>query len=379
MPCAGVALIILKEDDTMSRKKKYMSSKKRKYRRIRHVMLFILIILIAALGGILVWQKKQEADEKKAQKAEAAAQAKAGEDAKSPGDDEAKTGSDGADNTGPTDGKQNSNDSASAEEKQDGTDSTDPAEAQQDGTDTGSNINKEVQLAENTATEEKHKDNGLAICMYHYVYDKDNPPKEKLNSNFIEVHDLEKELKYLTENNYYYPTWEEVKRYVEGDLLLPEKSVVLSFDDGAYSFLNLGVPLFEKYKVPVTSFLIGNIDGKKKVKKYASEYMTFQSHSYNMHRGGGNIGHGGIFPVMDHNDAVADLKKSIKIGGNGDAFAYPYGDYNDSCVQAVKDAGFLCAVTTEYGRAKPGDDPLLLPRVRMSMGQSLESFKKLVE
>ena len=48
-------------------------------------------------------------------------------------------------------------------------------------------------------------------------------------------------------------------------------------------------------------------------------------------------------------------------------------------VQAVKDAGFLCAVTTEYGRAKPGDDPLLLPRVRMSMGQSLESFKKLVE
>ncbi len=215
--------------------------------------------------------------------------------------------------------------------------------------------------------------------MYHYVYDKDNPPKDKLNSNFIEVHALEEELQYLTENNYYFPTWEEVEKFVSGDYLLPEKSVVLTFDDGAYSFLNLGVPLFEKYKVPVTSFLIGNIDGEKKVKKYASEYMTFQSHSYNMHRGGGNIGHGGIFPVMSHDDAVADLQKSIEIGGNSDAFAYPYGDYNDSCVQAVKDAGFKCAVTTEYGRAKPGDNPLLLPRVRMSMGQSLESFKKLVE
>ena len=35
---------------------------------------------------------------------------------------------------------------------------------------------------------------------------------------------------------------------------------------------------------------------------------------------------------------------------------------------------FLCAVTTEYGKAKPGDDPLLLPRVRMTNGQSLKAF-----
>ena len=242
-----------------------------------------------------------------------------------------------------------------------------------------SRLNKDVQTAENTATEQDHKTNGLAICMYHYVYDKNNPPKEQLNNNFIEVHDLEAELKYLTENNYYFPTWEEVRKYVKGELLLPKKSVVLTFDDGAYSFLNLGVPLFNKYKVPVTSFLIGNLEGKKKVTKYASDYMTFQSHSYNMHRGGGNIGHGGIFPVMNHNDAVADLQKSIRIGGNSDAFAYPYGDYNDSCIQAVKDAGFKCAVTTEYGRAKVGDDPLVLPRIRMLRGQSLDSFKKLVE
>lgn len=344
----------LKEDNIMSRKGNYISPKKRRYRRIRRVMLFILILLIAALGGILVWQKKEEADAKKAEKAKAEAEA-------SQAEQEAKTEQE----------KQTKGDEEKAAEEAKDEEEEKAAEEP--------TKNKDVQTAENTATEESHKTNGLAICMYHYVYDKDNPPKDELNSNFIEVHALEDELKYLTENNYYYPTWEEVKKYVEGELLLPEKSVVLTFDDGAYSFLNLGVPLFEKYKIPVTSFLIGNIDGEEKVEKYASEYMTFQSHSYNMHRGGGNIGHGGIFPVMDHDEAVADLQKSIEIGGNGDAFAYPYGDYNDSCVQAVKDAGFKCAVTTEYGRAKPGDDPLLLPRVRMSMGQSLESFKTLVE
>lgn len=230
----------------------------------------------------------------------------------------------------------------------------------------------------NTATEEHHKTNGLAVCMYHYVYDETNPP-ENINANYIEVKDLEEQLLYLIENDYYFPTWKEVRQYVDGELLLPEKSIVLSFDDGAKSFLNIGVPLFDKYQIPVTSFLITSKDGENKVSKYASPYLEFQSHTHNMHRAGGNIGHGGIFPVMPHDEAVADLKESIRICGNGEAFAYPYGDYNDSCVAAVKDAGFLCAFTTEYGRVYPGDDPYLLPRIRISLGQSLASFIAAVE
>ena len=236
----------------------------------------------------------------------------------------------------------------------------------------------DARAVKNTATEEHHKTNGLAICMFHYVYDEADPPDD-LNNNYIEVHALEEEIEYLVENDYYFPTWEEVRQYVEGDLLLPEKSVVLTFDDGAKSFLDLGIPVFEKYKVPATSFLITSNDGENKVKEYQNDYVTFQSHSDNMHRAGGNIGHGGIFTAMSHDDAVADLEKSIEICGHGDAFAYPYGDYTDDCRTAVQYAGFTCAVTTENRRAEPGDDPLLLPRVRMSLGQSLESFIALVE
>lgn len=237
---------------------------------------------------------------------------------------------------------------------------------------------EDLRTVKNTATEENHKTNGLSICMYHYVYDKNDPPGE-INNNFIEVHALEEELKYLVENEYFFPTWEEVRKYIDGELLLPEKSVVLTFDDGAKSFLSLGAPLFNKYKIPVTSFLITSQDGPAKVKKYASDFVTFQSHSDNMHRGGGNIGHGGIFPVLSYDEAYADLKKSTEICKNGEAFAYPYGDYTDDCVKAVEGAGFLCAVTTEYERVYPGSNPLLLPRIRMLEGQSLDSFIGLVE
>lgn len=244
--------------------------------------------------------------------------------------------------------------------------------------DPGQKEPEDIRTVKNTATEEHHKTNGLSICMYHYVYDENDPPEE-LNSNYIEVHALEEELKYLVDNDYFFPTWKEVRQYIDGELLLPEKSVVLTFDDGAKNFLRLGVPLFNKYKIPVTSFLITSKDGAAKVKKYASDYVTFQSHSDNMHRAGGNIGHGGIFPALSYEEALADLEKSVDICGHGEAFAYPYGDYTDDCVNAVEGAGFLCAVTTEYERVYPGSNPLLLPRIRMLEGQSLDSFKGLVE
>lgn len=250
--------------------------------------------------------------------------------------------------------------------------------SEESGENENNNSKKDVRTVKNTATEEHHKTNGLAICMYHYVYDQDDPPEE-ITSNYIEVDALEAELKYLVDNEYYFPTWEEVRQYVDGELLLPEKSVVLTFDDGSKNFLELGAPLFDKYKIPVTSFLITSKNGEEKVEKYESDYVTFQSHSHNMHRAGGNIGHGGIFPVMEQSEAIADLQQSIEICKNGDAFAYPYGDYTNNCVQAVSEAGFLCAVTTEYGRTNPGDNPLLLPRVRMLEGQSLEGFISLVE
>lgn len=55
--------------------------------------------------------------------------------------------------------------------------------------------------------------NGLAICMYHYIYD-DNTLPTKLNSNYISLDTLNEEIEYLTKNDYYFPTWSEVRDYI---------------------------------------------------------------------------------------------------------------------------------------------------------------------
>lgn len=228
---------------------------------------------------------------------------------------------------------------------------------------------REIEILPNT----EYGASGLPICMYHYVYDKNNPP-EKIDSNFITTEALAEEMKYLKDNNYYFPTWQEVRDYVEGKLLLPEKSIVITFDDGP-NFMELGIPVLEQYQVPATSFVITSYwDSKEMLDAYKSEYLTFESHSHKMHQGGGKSGHGGIYTAMSREEILADLQQSFAICTNKNAFAYPFGDYTEEGCSVLEEAGLLCAVTTENAKCYPGDNPMKLSRVRMLGAQSLDSF-----
>ena len=140
------------------------------------------------------------------------------------------------------------------------------------------------------------------------------------------------------------------------------------------NFLKEGIPLLEKYKVPATSFVIGCKNGKQKVKQYASEYISYQSHSYNMHRGGGHIGHGGVISAMTQNEIFTDLKKNQEIVQNTEAFAYPYGDITPEGKKAVQEVQTLCAFSTHYGKVKKGMDLMELPRIRVFGNGNVEAF-----
>lgn len=219
---------------------------------------------------------------------------------------------------------------------------------------------------------------GVPVLMYHYVYDPANPPAD-LNGNFIASTAFEQQLSYLKENDFYFPSYPEVKAFIEGKHSLPAKSVVLTFDDGEMGFLNVGVPLLEKHQVPATSFVIASdADAAQKVIDHRSPYVAFEPHSFGMHKPGGNVGHGGIISAMSRDEIAADLKHAQEIVGGTQAFAYPFGDVTDDGRAAVRDAGILCAFTTQNSWAHVGDDVTALPRVRISGEYSLDSFIALV-
>jgi peptidoglycan/xylan/chitin deacetylase (PgdA/CDA1 family) len=57
----------------------------------------------------------------------------------------------------------------------------------------------------------------------------------------------------------------------------------------------------------------------------------------------------------------ADLED--RLGVQVTQFCYPYGDHDERVVGVVRAAGFAAATTLRRGRARPGDEPLRLPRV----------------
>lgn len=215
----------------------------------------------------------------------------------------------------------------------------------------------------------------ISVLMYHYFYDASKGETGE-NSNWLEISKFEEQLKYLQKNDYYYPTWQEVADFVDGKIDLPEKSVVLTMDDGQKSLYNLAIPLLDKYNIPATAFIITKKFDTKNLEKYKNSTIDFQSHTNNMHRAGGTVGRGGIFTALSLEESVADLKESInKLNGNSDSLAYPFGDYTEGTKKAVKNAGFKVAFTTEYSQIKPGMDKYSLPRVRIYKDITLEGFK----
>lgn len=236
-------------------------------------------------------------------------------------------------------------------------------------------VKKEIVRQVEVVAKDEFKANtdGIPVMMYHYVYTESDKP-EKLNSNYISDKKLEEQLKYLKNEGYYFPSFRELRAYADGKISLPQKSVILTFDDGQKGFLNYGVSLLNKYKVPATSFLIGIKDGESKIKTYASPYVAFESHSYNMHRAGGNIGHGGVISALSKEQIVEDLKQQIDMVGSDNAFAYPYGDVTEDAKEAVADAEIQCAFTTAYGKVHVGDDYREFSRVRVHGTNSLDSY-----
>lgn len=223
-------------------------------------------------------------------------------------------------------------------------------------------------LEEKLANGKTLGEDGLPVLMYHFFYDKTKGKGQ--DGNWIEISDFEEQIKYLAENDFYFPTWEEVEKYIDKEQELPEKSVVITVDDGDPSFFDLAVPVIQKYKVPVTSFVVTYWYGNRVEDK--QEYVNYQSHSYDMHKAGEKGK--GVMLSWDYDKIKNDILLSSEILGGANIFCYPFGQYNDLDIKVLKENGYKLAFTTQGGRVKKGASKYELPRARISGNTSLASF-----
>lgn len=215
----------------------------------------------------------------------------------------------------------------------------------------------------------------IAVLNYHFFYD---ATSEVCNESIcLDTAKFREHLNYLKENNYKALTMEEFKRWMYGEIELPEKSVLITIDDGAMGTGkhngNKLIPLLEEYKTNATLFLIA---GWWDINNYRSPYLNIQSHTFDMHQygscGKGQINCGTL------EDAKTDLKKSLDIIGNDDSFCFPFYSYTDTSLQAVKETGFKLAFVGGMKKATRNNNKFLIPRYPIYDNITLQQFISMI-
>ena len=221
-------------------------------------------------------------------------------------------------------------------------------------------INKDdvKELIDNHNTDKSNSD-GIPVLNYHFVYEEDDPCYEEIchSSKQIKEH-----FSYIKDNDFFTPTMKELEMYIDNNLQLPQKSVVITFDDGGRA--DVAKKYVDEYKINATLFLITSWFDKK---QFESEYFEVHSHGDDIHNGGLCLGgQGGEIKCMEHDELLADLKTSRDKLDGSTVFCYPFYEYNDYSIEVLKEAGFTMAFAGERAGGKikvtPGIDKFRLPR-----------------
>lgn len=208
----------------------------------------------------------------------------------------------------------------------------------------------------------------LPILMYHQISEKSS----KWGTYVISPSEFEKDLSFLRDRGYTTVTVDDLIAYTRGQKTLPEKPVMITFDDGYESDYVYAFPLLKKYGMrAVSSTVVIYIEQySKDVHKHvnyahlnwdemremqASGVFEFQSHSYNLHsysneRRGCLKGNGESAWHYDHlireDFALAQSRHREELGRVPTCFTYPFGSVNDRLLVHVREAGFLASLGT---------------------------------
>lgn len=239
----------------------------------------------------------------------------------------------------------------------------------------------------------------LPIAMYHHILKED----ARLNKYTVSPAEFRSDMQYLKDNGYTSVTMQDLISYANDGTPLPEKPVMITFDDGYESFHEYAYPILQEFDFKAVYSIVGRYADQytaaddhhiryshctwnQIAQMHESGLVEIQNHSYNLHENK-NGRHGSMKKAGEGSGNYktmleADLGKlqqecEENISWKPTTFTYPFGQISKEALPIIKGMGFQGALTCQeklnYITGEP-EQLYHLNRFNRPHGTSLQSI-----
>lgn len=218
----------------------------------------------------------------------------------------------------------------------------------------------------------------VPILMYHHVGELPPDADAVRKSLTVSQDNFEAQMKFLADQGYTTIHLAEVMNHLQTGAPLPDKPIVLTFDDGYDDNYTNVFPTLKDHGFVGTFFVIGApLD-------YGSPgYMRWE-HIYEMYENGMEIGNHSLthrYNLGTTRNSVQDveIKNAHQLMVDHlpnwtPIFSYPSGSYNQYSLNVLQELGYVAAVTTKQGTYQTNAQPYEMRRIRIRGEWSMSQF-----
>ncbi|MDM8556411.1 polysaccharide deacetylase family protein [Desulfococcaceae bacterium HSG7] len=208
--------------------------------------------------------------------------------------------------------------------------------------------------------------------------------KKSKNRMVVTQAAFEAQMNYLKDGGYTVVTLSQFYAFLDFEDQIPEKSVVITIDDGFRSAFDIAYPILKKFNYPATFFLYTGVVGSKnamtwkQIQELKQSGFDIQSQT-RTHRDMSKLLKGENFKSY-----ISRLEKEItwaqrnirdKITITPVFMAYPYGKWNHLVIALLKKHGFRGGLTVERGSNPFFTDNFEVKRAMIYGNYDLNTFK----
>lgn len=215
--------------------------------------------------------------------------------------------------------------------------------------------------------------NSISILMYHQVGD--FPPVRLHQASYTNISRFRRQMAFLKHWGATVLSMSDAVRALRGEMPIPPRAVVLTFDDGYRSFIEHALPVLQRHGFPAIVYVLAQRAGDAAdwyaVDNQATPALMTWDEIRPLPAQGIEIGSHGLLhtrlaglPAATLRAELADSRKIIedRLGLPVPHFCYPFGSIDQAAIDACATAGYASAVTCQRGAARPDLDLLALPR-----------------